>query len=235
MPSTLKKLRPLTDQFDLGDQYLSAPGGEPLKSAIISAHDKRDDQPVVLKYWQKTGSAVDDDLREIWQHEMRQAQRVLAYPGADKVIVELLRYGDGWTAIRDLASEFAAVRDDAKEGRVDFEAIHLQFLAALPSALAEAVHALFASSFEGLSEDALLFIERLDTQGNVELKSVQAEALSRAGCDVSKLLEEILGTPDHDKETIRIGSGDHRTLAGYDGVRAHQHAKRNRQAFPRRS
>lgn len=108
MPSTLKKLRPLTDQFDLGDQYLSAPGGEPLKSAIISAHDKRDDQPVVLKYWQKTGSAVDDDLREIWQHEMRQAQRVLAYPGADKVIVELLRYGEASDAFflampRDLA------------------------------------------------------------------------------------------------------------------------------------
>ncbi|WP_128943119.1 AAA domain-containing protein [Bradyrhizobium zhanjiangense] len=94
MPSTLKKLRPLADQFDLGDQYLSAPGAEPLKSAIISAHDKREDQPVVLKYWQKTGSAVDDDLREIWQHEMRQAERVLAYPGADKVIVELLRYGE---------------------------------------------------------------------------------------------------------------------------------------------
>ncbi len=108
MPSIPKKLRPLADQFDLGDQYLSAPGGEPLKSAIISAHDKRDDQPIVLKYWQKTGSAVDDDLREIWQHEMRQAERVLAYPGADRVIVELLRYGEASDAFflsmpRDLA------------------------------------------------------------------------------------------------------------------------------------
>ncbi len=109
--------------------------------------------------------------------------------------------------IFELAFEFAAVREaNAKENRIDFEAIGLQFLAALPSVLADAINAVFASNFEGVSQDALLLIERLDTQGNVELKSVQAEALSRAGCDVGRLLEEILSSLDNDDETIRIAT-----------------------------
>lgn len=147
-----------------------------------------------------TGGAIRDVRLEALKAALRAA------PAEFLSVIDLLVSTDQVGRIFELASEFAAVRDDAKDGRVDFEAIHLQFLAALPSPLAEAVHALFASSFEGLSEDALLLIERLNTQGNVELKSVQAEALSRAGCDVSKLLEEILGTPDHDKETIRIAT-----------------------------
>ncbi|MET4261813.1 hypothetical protein ABIC09_006784 [Bradyrhizobium sp. S3.12.5] len=63
---------------------------------------------------------------------------------------------------------------------------------------------MFASNFEGLSRDGQLLIERLETQGNVELKFVQAEALSRAGRDVSRLLEDILTSPENDGETIRI-------------------------------
>lgn len=94
MPIASKKLATLADQFELGDRYLSAPNTEALKSAIIRARDKRDDTEIVLKYWQKAGSAVDNDLREIWRHEMRQAERVRAYPGADEVIIELLRYGE---------------------------------------------------------------------------------------------------------------------------------------------
>jgi hypothetical protein len=94
MPSLGKKLPLLSERFDLGDQFLSAPDTETLKSAIIPARDLADDNPVVLKYWQKAGSPVDDDLREIWHHEMRQAERVRAYPGADEVTVELVRYGE---------------------------------------------------------------------------------------------------------------------------------------------
>jgi len=109
--------------------------------------------------------------------------------------------------IFELTFDFVAVREaNSKEKRVDFSAIRLQFLAALPGVLADAINAVFASNFEGLSQDALLQIEQLDTQGNVELKSVQAEALSRAGFEVSQLLEDILSSPKNDDEVIRIAA-----------------------------
>ena len=130
-----------------------------------------------------------------------------AAPGEFFSVVGLLVSTNQVGRLFELAFEFAAVREaNAKEDRVDFEAIRLQFLAALPSALAEAINAVFASSFEGLSQDALLLVERLDAQGNVELKFVQAEALSRAGRDVGRLLDEILSLPDNDDETIRIAT-----------------------------
>ncbi|EIG61257.1 hypothetical protein [Bradyrhizobium sp. WSM1253] len=114
----------------------------------------------------------------------------------------------------ELALEFAAVREtNAKKSRVDFETIRLQFLAALPPALAEAANAVLAFSFEALSKDALLLFEGLDTQGNVELKSVQAEALSRVGFELDHLLKEILDWPDNDDETIGMAANAVRVAA----------------------
>lgn len=78
----------LSDRFDLEEQFLAAPDTAALKSALIRALDRRRDEPVIVKYWTKTRSAIDSDLREMWRHEMRQVERVRAYPGADEVIVE---------------------------------------------------------------------------------------------------------------------------------------------------
>jgi hypothetical protein len=78
----------LSDLFKLDQQYLATPDTASLKSALIRATDLRQDEPVVLKYWTKSQSAIDSDLREMWRHEMRQLDRVRAYPGAEEVIVE---------------------------------------------------------------------------------------------------------------------------------------------------
>jgi hypothetical protein len=78
----------IDDLFELGDQFLVSPDSAALKSALIPAVDRRRDEPVILKYWTKTQSPIDSDLREMWRHEMRQLDRVRAYPGADEVIVE---------------------------------------------------------------------------------------------------------------------------------------------------
>jgi hypothetical protein len=110
----------LLDQFELDERFLSAPNTEALKSAVIHARDKREDLQVVLKYWQKTGSQVDNDLREIWRHEMRQVERVRAYPGADDVIVELLRYGETSDAFFVATpSDFAPLDHVARHARPD--------------------------------------------------------------------------------------------------------------------
>jgi DNA polymerase III delta prime subunit len=120
MPLLRKKVHSLSEQFALGDQFLSAPDSDALKSAIIQAHDLNDDNPVVLKYWQKTGSAADNDLREIWRHEMRQAERVRAYPGADEVTVELARYGEASDAFFvTMPSDIAPLDVIARHARPD--------------------------------------------------------------------------------------------------------------------
>jgi hypothetical protein len=73
-----------------------------------------------LKYWKKTGSQIDNDLREIWRHEMRQVERVRAYPGADDVIVELLRYGETSDAFFVATpSDFAPLEYVAQHARPD--------------------------------------------------------------------------------------------------------------------
>lgn len=79
----------LFDRFDLEEQFLVAPDSAALKSALIRAKDRDNGDPRIVKYWEKTGTPIDNDLREIWRHEMRQVERVCAYPGAEEVIVEL--------------------------------------------------------------------------------------------------------------------------------------------------
>lgn len=59
-----------------------------------------------LKLWRKTGTAVDEDLRELWLHEMRQVQRVMSYAGAREVIVDIIEF------VED-AEEFGVVLEHA--------------------------------------------------------------------------------------------------------------------------
>lgn len=107
----------------------------------------------------------------------------------------------------ELVLEFVDVRDAKfQRNQIDYETLRLRFLAALPSALAEAASAVFASNFEGLSKDALLVFERLEARGSLHLKSVQAQALSKAGLNVDHLLSEILRAPQNDSETIAIAA-----------------------------
>ena len=85
--SARRKSDALADRFTLEETYLATPDRTALKSALIRGVDRANDEPVVLKYWDKTGSPIDADLRELWRHEMRQSERVRAFPRADEVIV----------------------------------------------------------------------------------------------------------------------------------------------------
>ena len=92
-PSKSKR-ETLDDRFSLEETYLATPDKAALKSALIRGVDRKSNEPVVLKYWDKTGSAIDADLRELWRHEMRQSERVRAFPRADEVIVEATGSGE---------------------------------------------------------------------------------------------------------------------------------------------
>lgn len=48
----------LEQRFELDEAFLSSPNTAALKSAVIRATDRRTGDPVVLKYWEKAGTAV---------------------------------------------------------------------------------------------------------------------------------------------------------------------------------
>jgi AAA domain len=84
-----RALPPLEDRFEfLGD---GMPSGErsALSSAVFEVEERATGTPLNLKLWRKTSTETDNDLRELWLHEMRQIQRLSAYEGAREVIIEV--------------------------------------------------------------------------------------------------------------------------------------------------
>src|SRR3984893_14030710 len=65
---------------------------EALRSAMFEVEDRLSGLERCLKLWRKTGTPVDEDLRQLWLHEMRQGQRVMSYAGARDVIVDVLEF-----------------------------------------------------------------------------------------------------------------------------------------------
>lgn len=63
-----------------------------LRSAIFEVEDRVTGANYNLKLWRKTNTAVDDDLRQLWLHEMRQMQRLMSYGGARDVIVDVVEF-----------------------------------------------------------------------------------------------------------------------------------------------
>jgi hypothetical protein len=81
---------PLEERFEFLGDGMAAGDRSALSSSIFEVEERRTGTPFNLKLWRKTGTAVDDDLRALWLHEMRQIQRLGAYEGARDVIVEVV-------------------------------------------------------------------------------------------------------------------------------------------------
>lgn len=85
-----KGLPPLDERFEfLGDGMLAGERS-PLSSSIFEVEERATGTPYNLKLWTKTSTAIDDDLRQLLLHEMRQIQRLASYEGARDVIVEVV-------------------------------------------------------------------------------------------------------------------------------------------------
>lgn len=82
----------LESRFEfIGDAV--APGDRvALRSTLFQVVDLNSGAERILKLWRKTGTPVDEDLRQLWLHEMRQVQRVMSYAGARELIVDVLEF-----------------------------------------------------------------------------------------------------------------------------------------------
>lgn len=76
------------ERFKLDEAYLVRPDRKTGRPGILVGTDA-DEERVLVKVWPKTPGAPDDDLREIWHHELRQLHRLGGYPGAAETIVSL--------------------------------------------------------------------------------------------------------------------------------------------------
>jgi hypothetical protein len=76
------------DNYRIDDQLLLKPDRKVGKPGIYSGFDDVGD-PVLVKFWPKVPGAPDEDLREIWHHEVRQLHRLAGYPGAERSIAAL--------------------------------------------------------------------------------------------------------------------------------------------------
>ena len=82
----------LEDRFDFIGDGVAVGERASLGSAIFNVEEKSTGAELSLKLWRKTGKAVDEDLRQLWLHEMRQVQRVMSYAGARDVVVDVMEF-----------------------------------------------------------------------------------------------------------------------------------------------
>ena len=87
-----RRIPPLSERFTFLGDAVSPVDRKTLRSAQFEVSDARTGQDRILKLWAKTGTSADEDLRQLWLHEMRQVQRVMSYAGAREVIVDILEF-----------------------------------------------------------------------------------------------------------------------------------------------
>jgi serine/threonine protein kinase len=77
--------------FSLSEQYLIRPNLSSGKPGLIEG--AADGVNVLVKVWPRKPKQADDDLAEIWRHELRQLHRLAGFPGASDLIASLLHTG----------------------------------------------------------------------------------------------------------------------------------------------
>ncbi len=85
-----RKLPTLDELFERDDDLLVSPNTGAWRPALVAARRLRDNERILVKYWQKAASSIDDDLRELWRRETRHAERLRVRPGADELLVPVI-------------------------------------------------------------------------------------------------------------------------------------------------
>jgi hypothetical protein len=94
----------LEDLFELPEDYLKGPQSHALRPALIEGVERKSGQDRLLKYWPKTGTEADGELRELWRHERLQVDRVMSYPGAEEVfagVVAMIETSDTFCIVHE--------------------------------------------------------------------------------------------------------------------------------------
>jgi hypothetical protein len=94
----------LEDLFKLPEDYLRGPQSHALRPALIEGVERKSGQDRLLKYWPKTGTEADGELRELWRHERLQVDRVMSYPGAEDLfagVVAMIETSDTFCIVHE--------------------------------------------------------------------------------------------------------------------------------------
>jgi hypothetical protein len=106
VPSRKKRPERLDERFEFQGDPIAVSDGQALRTALFSVVERRTGAERALRVWRKTGTAADRDLRQLWEHERRQVQRLMSTAGADELVVRVLEF------VED-DEEFGAVLEDA--------------------------------------------------------------------------------------------------------------------------
>jgi hypothetical protein len=102
-----RKGKGFLDGYQLHDTYLQQPDRATGQPGLLTG-TSTEGIPVLVKVWPRRANAKDEDLQEIWHHELRQLHRLAGYPGSYEVIAHLLRAGmdeQGFYLILDLGQK----------------------------------------------------------------------------------------------------------------------------------
>ena len=87
-----RKTPAIEDRFEIGDDGVATAPRSELRASIYEVTDRATGDEFCLKLWRKSGTAADAELHELWRHEMRHVQRVMAHSGARGVVVDLVEF-----------------------------------------------------------------------------------------------------------------------------------------------
>lgn len=84
------KLDSLEARYHFLGDAVAAGDRATLRAALYEVEEISTGRELTLKLWRKTGGQADEDLRELWRHEMRQIGSLMAHAGAQDVIVNIV-------------------------------------------------------------------------------------------------------------------------------------------------
>jgi len=83
---------PLEERFDFQGDGTAISEGTTLRSAMFNVVERRTGAERGLRVWRKTGTSADRDLKQLWEHERRQVQRLMSTEGAADLVVNVLEF-----------------------------------------------------------------------------------------------------------------------------------------------
>lgn len=84
-------LKSLSDRFEFEEDAVSTGEVAMLQGTLWRVYDSANGSAERrLRTWRKTGTDIDDELRSLWRHEMRQVRRLMRYREANDLIVDVL-------------------------------------------------------------------------------------------------------------------------------------------------
>lgn len=82
----------IDERFEFDGDGVAAGVRDMLRGTLFEVTERQSGDEFCIKLWRKTATDADGELREIWRHEMRHVERVMAHSGAHGVIVDVVEF-----------------------------------------------------------------------------------------------------------------------------------------------